>query len=406
MDGLIIGVDLCDSYTHILCQEPEQMWSLPTRIGKDRDSDAWYVAETAAENRLEGMVVEDKLLSLAAKNGTATIDGVRYEGLYLLKMFLKQALSLPKRASGKDGIASLVITVPEMDVKLMDCLMYCADFLEIDRGRVHIISHTESFVYYVMSQKREVWSNQVGMFELSEDGLRYYELKVQRSLRQMQVLADQEELEETFHLNVLESQAGVQMADRILSSCAERLLQKRLFSAVILTGKGFDSTDWAPDFMQTICHRRRVFAETEVFARGALNRAVDACEVQSSYNFTCICEGRLKSTISLKIQEREKEGQLVLAAAGDSWYEAKTTAEFIVAGEPEVEFLIQPMEPRKKKIVKIPLDGFPRRPDRTTRIEMSLGFTGEDTMIVMIRDLGFGELFPATNRMIKQEVSL
>ncbi|WP_337803474.1 hypothetical protein [Clostridium sp.] len=24
----------------------------------------------------------------------------------------------------------------------------------------------------------------------------------------------------------------------------------------------------------------------------------------------------------------------------------------------------------------------------------------------MIRDLGFGELFPATNRMIKQEVSL
>ena len=75
-------------------------------------------------------------------------------------------------------------------------------------------------------------------------------------------------------------------------------------------------------------------------------------------------------------------------------------------GTPEVEFSLQPLEPRKKKTVKIPLEGFLKRPDRTTRIEMAFGFTGEDRMIVMIRDLGFGELFPATNRMIKQEVSL
>ena len=383
MNGLIIGMDLCDSCTHISCQGQETIWSVPTRIGKEPDSDVWRVAEESAGGALEGMVVEDKLLSLAMKDGTATIDGVRYEGLYLLKMFLKQVLAIPRQASGKEEIENLVITVPKLEVKLVDCLMYCADFLEIDRSRVHVISHAESFVYYVMSQKREVWSNQVGMFELSENGLHYYELRVQRGLRQMQVVADQEELEESFHLNVLDSDAGIQMADRILSSCAERLLQKRLFSAIILTGRGFAQTDWAADFMQQICKRRRVFAEMDVFTRGAL-----------------------KTTVSLKIQEREKEGQLVLASAGDSWYETKMTAEFIVSGTPEVEFSLQPLEPRKKKTVKIPLEGFPKRPDRTTRIEMAFGFTGEDRMIVMIRDLGFGELFPATNRMIKQEVSL
>lgn len=406
MDGLVIGMDLCDSYTYISCQEPGQIWSFPTRIGKEQHADIWHVAVDGTDDSLEGMVIEDQLLSLATRGGTATIDGVRYEGLYLLKMYLKQILEVPKRALGKGEVESLVISLPELDVKLMDSLMYCADFLQIDRSRVHLISHAESFVYYVMNQKREVWSNQVGMFELSENGLHYYELKVQRGLRQMQVVADQEELEESFHLNVLESDAGIQMADRILSSCAERLLQKRLFSAIILTGKGFAQTDWAVDFMQQICKRRRVFAESEVFARGAFNRALDLCEAQSAYHFTCICEGRLKATVSLKIQEREKEGQLVLAATGDSWYDAKMTAEFIVAGESEVEFLVQPMEPKKKKTVKIPLDGFPKRPDRTTRIEMTLGFSGEGTMIVLIRDLGFGELFPATNRIIKQEVSL
>ena len=121
MNGLIIGMDLCDSCTHISCQGQETIWSVPTRIGKEPDSDVWRVSEESAGGALEGMVVEDKLLSLAMKDGTATIDGVRYEGLYLLKMFLKQVLAIPRQASGKEEIENLVITVPKLEVKLVDC---------------------------------------------------------------------------------------------------------------------------------------------------------------------------------------------------------------------------------------------------------------------------------------------
>lgn len=51
----------------------------------------------------------------------------------------------------------------------------------VDRSVVHVLSRTESFVYYVMSQKRDVWSNQVGMFSLENENLAYYELKAQRA---------------------------------------------------------------------------------------------------------------------------------------------------------------------------------------------------------------------------------
>ena len=77
-----------------------------------------------------------------------------------------------------------------------------------------------------------------------------------------------------------------------------------------------------------------------------------------------------------------------------------------MAGAPELEFTISPLDPRKKKVVKIPLEGFPKRPERTTRIQLSLGFSDEKTMVAVIRDLGFGELFPATDTVIKQEVLL
>lgn len=244
------------------------------------------------------------------------------------------------------------------------------------------------------------------MFDLADESLRYYEMKVQRGLRQMQVVADCEELEEGFHLEVLDSQAGARLADKILCSCADRILQKRLFSSIVLTGKGFEATEWAPEFMRQICSRRRVFVETSLFSKGALYKASDYLLEKSAYSFTCICEGRLKTTVSLRVLNRDKESQLVLAAAGDNWYEAKSTVEFIVAGAPELEFTITPLDPRKKKLVKIPLDGFPKRPDRTTRIEVSLGFSDEKTMAVVIRDLGFGEFFPATDTVVKQEVLL
>lgn len=407
MDGLVIGIDLCDTYTQISCKEPQISWAISTVICKNRQKDEWYVDEDAYAHMLVGDgVMEDKLVTQVLKDGTATIGGIRYDGIYLLKMFLKKALELPKRKAGIDQIASLVIAIPVLEEKLMDSLMYCADFLDIPRERVHLISYTESFVYYVMSQKREVWSNQVGMFDLADQRLCYYEMKVQRGNRQMQVVADGEELEESFHLDVLESPAGIRMADRILSSCAERILQNRLFSSIILTGRGFEHTDWAPEFMHQICSRRRVFVEKALFSKGALYKAEDYLLKKSAYSFGCICEGRLKTTVSVKIQKREKESQLVLAAAGDNWYEAKRTAEFLVSGSPELEFTMLSLDSQKKRVVKVPLEGFPRRPDRTTRIQLSVGFSNEKTMIVVIRDLGFGELFPATDTVIKREVFL
>ena len=80
--------------------------------------------------------------------------------------------------------------------------------------------------------------------------------------------------------------------------------------------------------------------------------------------------------------------------------------DFIVTGTPEVEFTISPLDPKRKKLVKIELADFPKRPDRTTRIELSLGFSSDRTMVAVIKDKGFGELYPAEDTVIKQEVIL
>lgn len=405
MEKLIIGIDLCDTYTQAAVQGREEAWMLPTVICRKKTADEWCVGEEAYRYTLvgEGIIV-DKLLSLAIKDGTATICSTRYTGADLLKRYLEKILDMIRAEYPDAPVAQVVISLKNMEIRLMDELMYCADYLKIPREHVHIASHTECFVYYVLSQRRDVWGGQVGMFSLSDEDLRYYELKAVRGPRQMTAWAEHEELEEGFSLNVPDTGSGAKMADKILCACADRFLQKKLFSSIFLTGKGFARTDWAPEFMKHVCNRRRVFVEPSLFARGAALKAEDYLREKTSYPFVCLCEGKLKSTVSLRVRKRDSEVMMALASAGDSWYEARSTLEVILEGENELELSIAPQDSKQKRLVKIPLEGFPKRPERTTRIRITTGFLDEKTMAVRVEDLGFGELFPKTGASVRQEV--
>ena len=50
--------------------------------------------------------------------------------------------------------------------------------------------------------------------------------------------------------------------------------------------------------------------------------------------------------------------------------------------------------------MKIPLEGFPERPNKTTKIRVAVGFLDEKTMVVKLTDQGFGELFPKTDAVV------
>ena len=81
--------------------------------------------------------------------------------------------------------------------------------------------------------------------------------------------------------------------------------------------------------------------------------------------------------------------------------------EVIPDGEREITFTITPQqEPKKKRQVKVTLDGFPERPNKTTKIRVAVGFLDEKTMVVKLTDQGFGELFPKTDAVVRQEVTL
>lgn len=420
MQGLLLGIDLCDDYSQVSCMNPLDMTTeaitlssdessclIPTVICKKRGEDEWFGGEEAYRRALfnEGTMV-DKLVKLARKDGSATIEGVKYSAEELLYRFVEMLITMARQKYQLEEIDSLVFTVQTLEGDLLDLLVRVAERCGVPRELVHILNHTESFVYYVISQKQEVWANISCMFDLTEDGLHYYEMKMIRGRNPRIVEAAHERMEESFSLDLLDNASGEHLGDTILTACAERLLSRKIISSVFLTGRGFAKTDWLKNFLPVVCRKRKVFAGQHIFASGAAYVAYDVLQETSSYPFICLCEGRLQSSVCVSAVYAERNEKVMLASAGTNWYEARSRVELIPDNMDYLELnIISARIPRADKI-KIDLTEFPVRPNKTTKIEVIVSFVSEDCMTVRIIDRGFGDLFPASGKMIRKDFYL
>ena len=98
--------------------------------------------------------------------------------------------------------------------------------------------------------------------------------------------------------------------------------------------------------------------------------------------------------------------KLVLAEMGTNWYEARTSVELIPDGTEELDFFVRRYGLPHAEKVSVSLDEFPERPNKTTRTEVILSFTEEDLMTIRVRDLGFGEIFPSSGKVIRKDINI
>ena len=418
MEPLILGIDLCDTYSQISVFSPESGTAEPILLGegensslistvlcKMKGSDTWLIGYEAYRRALmgEGTMV-DKLVKLLYKNGNATIEGVQYSAEELMGHYIEQLLKLPREKYGVEEVRCLAITLRQLSPDLLDRLTRACDRCGLSRSKLRFLSHTESFAFFVASRPKEIWPNMVVGFDLGEEGLDYYEMRIVRGRRPQVLEARRESLEEAFDLDIFDTAVGARMSDTILFFCADLLLTKKPISSVFLTGEGFNHVaNWAPEFLRRLCNKRKGFEGQHLFADGAAILAYDSTRAETIFPYVCICEGRLSSSISLYAVREGKNEQLVLAAAGSNWYEARSTAEFILDDVANLELMITPFATQRVETIGISLSELPARPNKATRIQLILSFSSENHVTARVVDKGFGELYPASGKVIRKD---
>ncbi|MCR4803612.1 MAG: hypothetical protein K5895_11535 [Lachnospiraceae bacterium] len=408
---LLVGVELGEETSQITCfnpntYEPESIcfksdpekYLIPTVLFYRRDTGDWTFGEEALEwNREKDGVLVKHLVSKASQNELVVVDDREVEPKYLLERFIKRLLGMLKVEYPNDTIRSLVITVKEKNMILIDNIYSALQGLGISKLRASVQSHEQCFVNYAMNQPKELRVNDIVLFDFNEEGLRYYQISVNRRTEPPTVVLNKRDFKDILPYSLLQNNTDMENVAYVFESITMNVLHKQIVSTVYVTGVGFED-NWCKDVLKKLCVGRRVFAGQNLYAKGACYAAREMIGEGRLKNYLYLGEEMLAVNIYTPMFTEAKNIEYPLVEAGTAWYNANKTISFIPDGEIEVELLFEYVVGNQVEHHFVTMDGLWNM-ERKTRIEMSIEFSDTHTCIVRLHDRGFGEIYPSSNRV-------
>lgn len=402
-----LGIELNDSYAMVSymqpnMEEPETVstiagsenYRIPTLLARRKNVGMWYYGEDAGRMaKTSEVICVDSLLRRAAASEVITIAKESYDAVDLLALFIKKVIELPQKLGNTSHVTGIVLTVDHLTKELIGIFRHVAELLGLSQETFAVIDDKESFYAFAMNQEKSLWMHDVFLFSCGKNAVSSYDLSRDMHTKPQMI---------TIHATGAQ-ELGEEKDEafaRLLTNC----FANRPVSSVYLVGDGFDG-EWMKQSLAVLCRGRRAFLGQNLFSKGACYMA-RIREMGENWPFIYMGENEMKFNLNLSVVEKEKKKVLNLVSAGKNWFEIKNTCEVILSGTPQVEFLKQLPSSSTPQIQTVEIEDLPVRPDRTTRLRITASPVANDKIEVEIRDLGFGEFFPATGRAWKSIIMM
>lgn len=401
-DKIIIGYDLGNRYSQIsYCTYDSdtprtlslvaggESYNIPTALCKRKGVNQWFFGKDAYKHSEteEGILVTD-LVFLAKKGEKVIVDGEEFDPVALLTLFVKRSLSLLSMVSGEDKIDALMITCENLDAVMVEVLNTVVARLALKTKAVYMQGHIESFYYYTIRQPEELWNRQVIVCNYDVDTMKVYRLECNR--RTTPVVAFVEEADYPFFDCQKEDK---EQLDKSFLSMMEEVCGERVISSVYLIGEGF-SEEWMQESLRYLCRGRRVFQGNNLYSKGAcygMQEKLSVSEVGKAHVF--LGNEKLKANIGMKVTRQGEASYYALLDAGISWFDAQSSLEFLLMEGNQFSLVITPLNGRDVRYAQVTLEGLPLRKGAASRLRLDLKMTSENTILLEIEDLGFGDIY-------------
>ena len=108
----------------------------------------------------------------------------------------------------------------------------------------------------------------------------------------------------------------------------------------------------------------------------------------------------------MEVNHQGSEKRLVLSKIGTDWYEAGAVAECILDKPTIAKFTIQSPITKESENFYIDLQDFPARKNKTVRIRIKFAYVNENKFAIEIKDIGFGEFYESSGKVVREEVTV
>ena len=406
MQGNIIGYEINEKTCQISFYNDQQLepetlesesdnYQIPLIIGKLRDTWAYGKEAKRLVSISEGFTVT-RLLERSLAGEKVEFGEDTYDAVWLLSKFIQMSLqTFPK-------IDGIVFTVPELTEELAKLLRGIAVRMNIDKQHIFIQDYKESFCNYLFYQQKELWQYEAALFCCDRNEIKAYMLRrLKPGLgggKTTFVTVDEvasAHMKELAAVYPVLNEDKAREADSMFCKFIEGVFDKRIVSSVFLTGEGFEN-NWYPNALRLLCNGRRAFIGNNLYSKGACFTSYRKMYMQVE-DPVYLSDGKLTDQITLNLRVNGQEMWYPIVSWGAQWYESNNQWEVLLEKVEDIELHIESLVQGTVRTEVIPMDKFPRRSEYAMRLMIETLFMDEKTCKIIVRDMGFGEFYPATD---------
>jgi hypothetical protein len=326
-------------------------------------------------------------------------------GVALLSNFFKMCFE-KLSAVGPMGGISVMVTMEIMKPVWVKAIRQALEMLDVPMDRIYLQDYLESFYYYALSQKKDLWRYKVALFEYKQDFITGYELSINANTKPAMVT-----IKNRGRICLDEKTRGSRkpehwkrMKDVRFLEQAKKQIGTDAYSTVYLVGEEFDQS-WEHESIKYLCSRRKVYQGQNLYSKGACYGAMHLSGMVSIGSFLYAGPDMIEHNISMKMFRRGVESRVDMINAGINYYMAYYTCEFILDDTEELVFTSRSIHGDTADHT-VKLTDLPKRPNRATRIRMEMTFAAKDRCRVRLEDLGLGELYKSSGKKWEAVIGL
>ncbi len=413
--GSILGYDLTEKNCQISYYDEDQEepvtqetfadnYQIPTALGYLHDHWIFGIEAESLERAGEGEVITD-LYTRAIRRERLEIGGKKHDAVWLLAKFIQ--LTLEEFSE----IDFITFTVPAINEDISKMMKGIGSFLGLDKDKIYVQDHKESFCYYMFYQPKELWQYESALFYCDDQKIDAYMLRklhpVNSSGTDLFVTVDEVAsayVKEWEVLSPIMDPEKTKDADDSFTDFIRSVFEKKVVSSVYLTGEGFEN-NWYPNSLKVLCNGRRAFIGNNLYSKGACYTSMCLTGDRDD-DLIYLDDTKLTQRISLHMRVDGQDGWYPIVSWGTPWYEADGEWEVLLEDTSDIEIHIESLTDDALEVETVSLSGLPRRGNYSLRLKIEVMFLDDATCKIVFSDMGFGDFFPASDFRVEKTIQL
>lgn len=366
------------------------------------DLSGWCVGAKASAYRFEenGTII-DNVYQRVMRDEHIDVDGRVYTARELLIKLMVLHIKQFTDDIGPFVIKKLTVTVADTDARLIQAVRGLGTALKLTNEQFNIVSHMDSGLCYIFAQPEPLRNNSVGLYDFGRDGLEYYRIDLTRKYPLIVSVWHKSYKDK---LSLKRFGRNYEDMDETFAEIVRETVSQVFISSAFLTGVGFVD-DWMKQSAAVLCQGRRVFVGQNIYTKGACYRSLGGVYTEALSRYFIDTEQTVKTNIGINLMD-EKRTFWPVAFGGGEWFNTRGRAEFFLDQTYRLQIVYQDILTEDKWSETIEIHGLPARPNKTTKLSMEVEYSGAEKGAIVIRDLGFGSLYPTTNKIYRKEFDI